>query len=166
MSSGDGYRELISTKSFSPIRIAFALVFALLLTVDGVAATINTRGLNSSRTKTTRKVSETSHAKKRMTRLARTRRTRTGKARLVRTSVRTRRHYRERFYTSSFMDDVTEGDVITGEDLEHGRADVLRMLESQNIHVQSVREARFSLEDVFISVVEQARLQGKVAQEA
>ena len=30
----------------------------------------------------------------------------------------------------------------------------------------SLREARFSLEDVFISVVEQARLEGKVAQDA
>jgi hypothetical protein len=29
--------------------------------------------------------------------------------------------------------------------------------------VLRAREARFSLEDVFISVVEQARLQGKVA---
>jgi ABC-2 type transport system ATP-binding protein len=56
--------------------------------------------------------------------------------------------------------------VITGEDLEHGRADVIRMLETQGVHIRGVREARFSLEDVFISVVEQARLQGKVAQEA
>src|SRR4051812_33320473 len=116
MNYGDRCRELISTKKFSPIRFAFALVFALLLTVDGVAATINTRGLTSGKTKTTRKVSETSHAKKRMTRLARSRSTRARKGRLIRTSVHTRRRYRERFYTSSFMDDVTEGDVVTGED--------------------------------------------------
>ena len=38
-------------------------------------------------------------------------------------------------------------------------------LEANGIHVISVREGRFSLEDVFISVVEKARQEGKVAVE-
>ena len=41
-----------------------------------------------------------------------------------------------------------------------------RQLESQGVHVLSAREDRFSLEDVFISIVEQSRLQGKVAIES
>jgi ABC-2 type transport system ATP-binding protein len=36
-------------------------------------------------------------------------------------------------------------------------------LEDNGLHVISAREDRFSLEDVFISIVEKARLQGKVA---
>jgi ABC-2 type transport system ATP-binding protein len=39
-------------------------------------------------------------------------------------------------------------------------------LESHGLHVISAREDRFSLEDVFISIVEQARLQGKVSTES
>jgi len=38
-------------------------------------------------------------------------------------------------------------------------------LKREGIRLVSQREARFSLEDVFISVVERARLQGKVALE-
>ena len=38
-------------------------------------------------------------------------------------------------------------------------------LEANGVHVISVREGRFSLEDVFISVVEKARQEGKVAVE-
>jgi ABC-2 type transport system ATP-binding protein len=38
-------------------------------------------------------------------------------------------------------------------------------LTREGIRLISQRESRFSLEDVFISVVERARLEGKVAQE-
>lgn len=38
-----------------------------------------------------------------------------------------------------------------------------KQLEESGLHVLSAREDRFSLEDVFISIVEQARLEGKVA---
>ena len=56
--------------------------------------------------------------------------------------------------------------VITGADVDRGRADVINTLQAIGIQALGVREARFSLEDVFISVVEQARLQGKVARES
>jgi ABC-2 type transport system ATP-binding protein len=55
--------------------------------------------------------------------------------------------------------------VITDSDVGHGRAEVTALLSAVGVNVLSVRESRFSLEDVFISVVEQARLQGKVALE-
>jgi ABC-2 type transport system ATP-binding protein len=53
--------------------------------------------------------------------------------------------------------------VITDEDgFEH---QVRQWLESAGIHIRSVREARFSLEDVFISVVEKARMAALSADE-
>ena len=76
----------------------------MLLELSSVAASVNTRAL------TTRKspsVSEGQHAKKRMRTLAK------GRA----PSSHTRRHrYYERFHTSSFTADVTEGDITAGED--------------------------------------------------
>ena len=51
------------------------------------------------------------------------------------------------------------------DDVEQGRRAIEATLGAGGIGVIRVREARFSLEDVFISVVEQARLQGKVAVE-
>jgi ABC-2 type transport system ATP-binding protein len=54
---------------------------------------------------------------------------------------------------------ITEDDAATGERIYRQK------LESAGIHVISVREGRFSLEDVFIGVVEKARQQGKVAAE-
>ena len=38
-----------------------------------------------------------------------------------------------------------------------------KWLEAHGLHVLSAREDRFSLEDVFISIVEKARLEGKVS---
>jgi penicillin-binding protein 2 len=116
MSSGDGYREVISKKNFSIARFVLAFTFALLCSATGLAANVNARALTSSKAKAARKVSETPHARKRMTRLARSRGAHSRRTRLVRTSVHTRRRYRERFYTSSFAKDVTEGDITTGED--------------------------------------------------
>jgi ABC-2 type transport system ATP-binding protein len=55
--------------------------------------------------------------------------------------------------------------VITADDVAAGERKTREQLESEGIHVLSMREQLFSLEDVFISVVEQARLQGKVAAE-
>jgi ABC-2 type transport system ATP-binding protein len=53
--------------------------------------------------------------------------------------------------------------VITDEDAEHGTRAITRTLEANNIRVINAREEHFSMEDVFISVVEKARRQGKVA---
>jgi ABC-2 type transport system ATP-binding protein len=53
--------------------------------------------------------------------------------------------------------------VITDEDADRGQLAVEQRLAAHGIRVLGAREARLSLEDVFISVVEQARVQGKVA---
>jgi cell division protein FtsI/penicillin-binding protein 2 len=88
------------------------VIFTLALLVDSsLAANVSTRTLNSTKTKTS-KISEGQHARKRMRRLASSRATR---PRIVRT-VRRRRHYYERFRTSSFAEDIAEGDVTDGED--------------------------------------------------
>lgn len=55
--------------------------------------------------------------------------------------------------------------VITEDTPAAGEQTTRRKLEANGIRVMSVREGRFSLEDVFISVVEKARLQGKVGAE-
>jgi ABC-2 type transport system ATP-binding protein len=55
--------------------------------------------------------------------------------------------------------------VIVDEALPTGGRNFEQTLARAGIRIVSEREARFSLEDVFISVVEQARLQGKVARE-
>jgi ABC-2 type transport system ATP-binding protein len=55
--------------------------------------------------------------------------------------------------------------VICDGDAESGCHAVEAALAAEGIRVLRAREARFSLEDVFISVVERARLQGKVAVE-
>jgi hypothetical protein len=47
--------------------------------------------------------------------------------------------------------------VISDEDLEAGKRATTRRLEAQGIRVLDAREARLSLEDVFIQVVETAR---------
>jgi ABC-2 type transport system ATP-binding protein len=55
--------------------------------------------------------------------------------------------------------------VITDDDVETGERSTRERLDANGIRVISAREQRFALEDVFISVVEQARQQGKVATE-
>jgi ABC-2 type transport system ATP-binding protein len=55
--------------------------------------------------------------------------------------------------------------VVTDEDVEAGKRTTTAKLESNGIKVISVREQPFSLEDVFISVIEKARQQGKVSTE-
>ncbi len=67
-----------------------------------------------STTKTTRrdgKVAESTQAKKHMSRLRHSRAVSSTHAR-----VRRRHHYYERFYTSSFADGITSGDITAGED--------------------------------------------------
>jgi penicillin-binding protein 2 len=110
VSSGDGYREVISRKPFARIRLA-AIILLLLLPEIGFAANISTRSLTSGKSKS-RTISENQRARKRIARLARSRGRR---ARLVRTG-RHRRRYYERFTAKSYMDDVTEGDISEGED--------------------------------------------------
>jgi ABC-2 type transport system ATP-binding protein len=56
--------------------------------------------------------------------------------------------------------------VISADAVDRGIADVTARLQAGGVNVQRAREVRFSLEDVFISIVEQARLQGKFSGEA
>jgi len=93
------------------IRIALIVVFALLLQESGIAASVNTRPLTSRKSKS-QKISEGQHARRRMSRLARSR-----APRLHVVHRRGRRHrYYERFYMSSFAQDISEGDLTSGED--------------------------------------------------
>ena len=68
----------------------------------------------------------------------------------------------ERWRVSLFGDRLH---VITDEPAEIGIAHTSRRLIEHGIRVSSAKEVRFSLEDVFIGVVEKARQQGKVALE-
>ncbi len=102
---------MIKGRVFSRL-VSFVFVAILLCGVT-FAATVNTRSLSSRKAKS-QKISEGQHARKRMTRLARSRATRP--AQLRRTSAHRRRRYYERFSTSSFAQDITEGDITVGED--------------------------------------------------
>jgi ABC-2 type transport system ATP-binding protein len=53
--------------------------------------------------------------------------------------------------------------VISDDDVDMARRGITRELEDQGVHVIDAREAHFSLEDVFIAVVEQARARGRAA---
>jgi ABC-2 type transport system ATP-binding protein len=68
----------------------------------------------------------------------------------------------ERWRVSLFGDRLH---IITDEDSATGEQTNRQKLEANGIRVISAREGRFSLEDVFISVVEKARQEGKVATE-
>jgi ABC-2 type transport system ATP-binding protein len=55
--------------------------------------------------------------------------------------------------------------IITDSSVDAGIRENTQKLEAESIHVLEAREGRFSLEDVFISVVEQARERGKIGSE-
>ncbi len=80
------------------------LMVAIAVLLPASAATRSTRSNKSS----SARITETPRTQKHLARLRHTRATRT-------TARRHRRSY-ERFYTSSYADDITEGDVIAGED--------------------------------------------------
>jgi cell division protein FtsI/penicillin-binding protein 2 len=106
-----------------------AVIVGGLLFAPGVrAAHVNPRALNGSKPKSTQKVSESQRTKRRMRHLASSRstsnhgtnshsatltRTRTATARA---SANPRHIYHERFFTSSFADGITGGDITAGED--------------------------------------------------
>jgi beta-lactamase class D len=120
------------------LRLAFLLGLAMLLEASGIAASLNPPALTQHRK--ARGVTENQHAKRRMRTLARSRAprsryasTRSSATRFSGRSSGTRssgtrssgtlysrtsgRHrYYERFHTSSFASDITQGDVTAGED--------------------------------------------------
>lgn len=87
-------------------RVIVILAVTALLSIGTWAGTSNT---TSTKTKPDGKVAESPRTKKRMARLRHSRRS-------LRKNVRLRRRYYERFYTSSFATDQTDGDRIDGED--------------------------------------------------
>lgn len=72
------------------------------------------------------------------------------------------RENEERWRVSLFGDRLH---VITDADVETGKRETEQKLAAAGIRVIEAREAPYSLEDVFITVVEKARKQGKVARE-
>jgi penicillin-binding protein 2 len=121
------------------LRLAFLLGLAILLEASGIAASVNPPALTPHRK--ARGVTESQHAKRRMRTLARSRvprspyaRTRSSAAHFSGTRsagtrysgtrssgtlyshTSSRHRYYERFHTSSFASDITEGDVTAGED--------------------------------------------------
>ena len=83
-------------------RLVLIVSIAALLSASAAARSTRTSKKSSSA------ISESPRARKRLARLRHTRATR-------RVSRRHRRYY-ERFYTSSYAEDITEGDLIAGED--------------------------------------------------
>jgi len=87
----------------------------MLLEASGIAASVNPRALTPH--SKARGVTENQHAKKRMRSLARSRAPRSPHAATAHYSGTPRHHrYYERFHTSSFASDITEGDMTAGED--------------------------------------------------
>jgi membrane carboxypeptidase/penicillin-binding protein len=96
------------------------LIVGVAVLLPGSAAASSTR---SNKTSSSSSITETPRAQKRIARLRHTRATRTTSsnrrpksARATRSRSRRHRRSYERFYTSSYADDITEGDVIAGED--------------------------------------------------
>jgi penicillin-binding protein 2 len=90
------------------IRLTVAFAFAFLFCQSGLAATVNSSTDVNGKPKS-QAVSESSRTRKRLRSMAHSR------GHVVRTRHH-RRHYREHFTTSSFAEDITNGDVTDGED--------------------------------------------------
>jgi cell division protein FtsI/penicillin-binding protein 2 len=92
-------------------RAVLVLIAILLVAGSGAAVNVKPRSLSANKSKS-RSVSENQRARKRMGRLAKSRAPR---SRIARRHRRHRRYY-ERFNTSSFAEDIAEGDNVEGED--------------------------------------------------
>jgi ABC-2 type transport system ATP-binding protein len=68
----------------------------------------------------------------------------------------------ERWRVSLFGDRLH---VIVDEDVEEGKRTIAQKLQSAGIEIRDMREGNYSLEDVFIVVVEKAKRQGKTVGE-
>jgi penicillin-binding protein 2 len=101
---------VISRKRFAVVVLLVASILTV-LPEYGMAATVSTRSLTGTKSKS-QKVSETPHARKRISRLSRSR------SRTIRAAgtTRRRRRYYERFTASSFADNGLDSDVTVGED--------------------------------------------------
>lgn len=113
VNSGDRYSPLNSVSRPFFYHLIFAFIGFLLLCQSGIAASVSTHTLSSRKSKS-QKISESQSARRRMRRLARAHAA-TPRAGVRRTSYSRRRRYYERFTTSSFSQDVSEGDITAGE---------------------------------------------------
>ena len=98
----------MSEKAIKVFRHIVLSVIVFALTGLSTAATVTSRSLTRPKS---RKPSESQRARRHMNRLAKSHAA-TG----TRTSGHRRHRYYERFYTSSFAEDITEGDATAGED--------------------------------------------------
>ena len=101
----------MSTKVGKILRFIVLSAMALALANFCWAASVNSRALTAK--SKSQKVSESQRARRRMSRLAKSHGA-TPESRRV--GGRRRHRYYERFYTSSFAEDISEGDVVAGED--------------------------------------------------
>ena len=98
-----------SGKDFRSVKLAIIFLTSVALCQLSMAAKVDTH--LASKSKSTQKISETPHARHRISHLAR------HHAPVARAGVHRKHRYYERFTASSFVtNDVTEGDVTTGED--------------------------------------------------
>ena len=107
---------MLSSRRFTFIRVVISLAAFFLLCQILFAAAVNTPSLTTSKSKS-QKIAESQHTRKRMRHLARSHApVHMQTSRTRRTSLHRSHGYYERFYTSSFAEDVTAGDVTLGED--------------------------------------------------
>jgi len=101
-------------KKSSVVAQVALLVFAIVaLELSALAATINTH--RTTRTKSKHRITENARARRRMSRLRRSRAVYAHRRGRRSRYARRHRSY-ERFYTSSFSDDISDGDITAGED--------------------------------------------------
>ena len=114
------------SKQGNAIHVVGAVLAALALAPLSFAAHVNPRTLNP-KPKTTQKVNESQHTRRRMRHLAHSRSTSSrvaavhaanlSKTTVAKSPAAPRHHvYRERFYMNSFADGLTLGDITEGED--------------------------------------------------
>ena len=109
-------------------QIAIVLIFSLFAAAFAFAATVNTKVLRPKPKSPS--VNESQHARRRMSRLARSRGSR-------RYAGRRRHRYYERFSTSSFAEDISDGDQTAGEDTVV-RAAAVDALGNMNVTVVAI----------------------------
>ncbi len=102
-------------------RSPFALIFCLALftSLGAVAATISTTHTSSSHkshSKSSKHITESASAQKKMSRMRHSSATVAQRNRATHTVARKHHYYGERFYASSFANDQVDGDVTAGED--------------------------------------------------
>src|SRR6201997_3356553 len=100
----------MSTGSNKLFRVFVLALVAFVFASFASAANVNARSLTAK--SKSQKLTESQRARRHMSHLAKSRVTPAAR----RTATRRRHRYYERFYTSSYAEDITEGDAIAGED--------------------------------------------------